>query len=155
MLHKVFVTWLKTLVGKKKSSYEVSFSNKTKICDWSVFAMSRWATFFWTCPFLSFLNGKILKGFDNGMYTDMILIDLLKAFDTINHKILLNKLLPVRFSKNTISWYESYSAERHFTVEVAKIGFQNSQIFNASILGPLLSIRLVLICRWFMLALPA
>ena len=32
----------------------------------------------------------MLKGFDNGMYTGMILIDLQKAFDTINHKILLD-----------------------------------------------------------------
>ena len=68
--------------------------------------------------FLSFLNDKILKGFDKGVYTGMILIDLQKAFDTINHKILLDKLLPIDFSKNTISWYESYLAEHHFTVEV-------------------------------------
>ena len=53
------------------------------------------------------------------MYTGMILIDLQKAFDTKSQKILLDKLLPVVFSKNTISWYESYLAERDFTVEVA------------------------------------
>ena len=68
---------------------------------------------------LSFSNDKVLKGFDNGVYTGMLLIHLQKRFDTINHKILLDKLLPIRFSKNTISWYESYLAERHFTVEVA------------------------------------
>ena len=39
--------------------------------------------------FLSLLNDKILKGFDNGVYTGMILIDLQKIFDTINHKVLL------------------------------------------------------------------
>ena len=43
-----------------------------------------------TC--LSFLNDKILKGFDNGLVTGMILIDLQKAFDAINHDILLKKL---------------------------------------------------------------
>ena len=41
-----------------------------------------------TC--LSFLNDKILKGFDDGLVTGMILIDLQKAFDTINHDILKN-----------------------------------------------------------------
>ena len=53
--------------------------------------------------FLPFLNDKILKGFENGMYTGMILIDLQKAFDTINHKIVFDKLFPIGFSKNTIS----------------------------------------------------
>ena len=40
---------------------------------------------------LSFLNDKILKGFDKGLFTGMILTDLQKAFDTINHEILLGK----------------------------------------------------------------
>ena len=48
----------------------------------------------------------------------MILIELQKAFDTINHKILLDKLLPTGFSKNK-RLYESHLAERPFTVEVA------------------------------------
>ena len=92
--------------------------------------------------FLSCLNCKILKGFDSGMYTGMILIDLLKAFDTINHNILLDKLLPIGFSKNMISWYESYLVERHFTVEVANrvSEFTNIScgVLQGSILGPLL-----------------
>ena len=49
----------------------------------------------------------------------MILMDLQKAFDMINHKILLDKLLPLGFSNNKISWYESYLVECYFTVEVA------------------------------------
>ena len=36
----------------------------------------------------------------------------------VKHKILLDKL-PIGFSKNMTSWYESYLAERHFTVEAA------------------------------------
>ena len=51
--------------------------------------------------------------------SDMILTELLRAFDTINQKILLDKLLSIGCSKNAISWYKSYLAERHFTVEVA------------------------------------
>ena len=39
-----------------------------------------------------FLNDKILKGFDHGLVTGIILIDVQKAFDTINHDILLKKL---------------------------------------------------------------
>ena len=48
---------------------------------------------------LSFLNDKILKGFDQGLITGMILIDLQKAFDTIDHDILLQKLYAIGFSK--------------------------------------------------------
>ena len=76
------------------------------------------------------------------MHTGMILIDLQKAFDTINHKILLNKLLPVGFSKNTTGWYESYLAECRFTVKVANRVSQFANIScgvpQGSILGPLL-----------------
>ena len=38
---------------------------------------------------LSFLADKILKGLDEGLLTGMMLINLLKAFVTIDHKILL------------------------------------------------------------------
>ena len=34
----------------------------------------------------------MLKGFDDGLVTGMILTDLQKVFDTINHDILLKKL---------------------------------------------------------------
>ena len=53
-----------------------------------------------TC--LSFMNDKILKGFDNGVLTGMILIDLQKAFDMINHDILFNKLNIIGFSDHTV-----------------------------------------------------
>jgi len=42
---------------------------------------------------LSYLNNKILQGFDKGLVTGMILIDLQKAFDTINRDILLKNFL--------------------------------------------------------------
>ena len=48
---------------------------------------------------LSFLTDNILEGFNEGLLTGMILIDLQRAFDTIDHKILLQKLQAVRFSK--------------------------------------------------------
>ena len=54
---------------------------------------------------LSFLNDKILKGFDQGLITGMILIDLQKAFDTIDHDILLQKLYAIGFSKHSVNWF--------------------------------------------------
>ena len=40
---------------------------------------------------LAHLADKTLKEFDEGLLTGMILIDLQKAFDTINHEVLLQK----------------------------------------------------------------
>ena len=40
---------------------------------------------------LSYLQDKVSKGFDSGLLTGMILIDLKKAFHTIDHKILIEK----------------------------------------------------------------
>ena len=39
---------------------------------------------------LPFWNEKILKGFDDGLLTGMILIELQKSFGTSNHDILTN-----------------------------------------------------------------
>ena len=83
-----------------------------------------------------------MTGFGDGLYAGIILNDQQKAFDTTNHKILLDKLLPTGFSNNTISWYELYLPEHHFTVKVAnqvsKFASISSSFLQGSILGPLL-----------------
>ena len=50
---------------------------------------------------------KVAKGFDSGLLTGMILIDLQKAFDTVDHKILIEKMKCMGFS-NVTKWFESY-----------------------------------------------
>ena len=52
---------------------------------------------------VSYLNDKILKRFDNGLFTGMILIYLQKAFDTIDHNILLEKLKAIGFCDDTVN----------------------------------------------------
>ena len=42
----------------------------------------------------------------------MILLDLQKAFSTIDHEILLHKLKTIRFSRRTIQCFRSYVSER-------------------------------------------
>ena len=41
---------------------------------------------------LTFLTDKINKGFQSGRYTVLILIDLQKAFGTIDHEVLFKKM---------------------------------------------------------------
>ena len=66
---------------------------------------------------LSFLNDKIRKGFDKGLFTGMILIDLQKTFDTINHEI-LGKLHAISFSEKTLAWFKLYLSDRAFKVNI-------------------------------------
>ena len=72
----------------------------------------------------------------------MILIDLQKAFDTIDHNVLLDKLVYMGFSHNAISWFKSCLSNRSFIVNVeidySDPGDLNCGVPQASILGPLL-----------------
>ena len=56
---------------------------------------------------LSFLNDKMLKGFDKGLFMGMILIDLQKAFDTINHEIHPGKFYAIDFSEKIVLFIRS------------------------------------------------
>ena len=67
---------------------------------------------------LSYLNDKILKGFDKGLMTGMILIDLQNTFDTIDHDTLLQKLYAIGFWKHTINRFQSYLSKRSFLVNL-------------------------------------
>ena len=48
----------------------------------------------------------------------MILIDLHKAFDTVNHNILLKKIEFKGFSEETIKLFKSYLSHRKFKVHI-------------------------------------
>ena len=92
--------------------------------------------------YLSYLTDKISKGFDSGLLTGMILIDLQKAFDTIDHNILLLKMPSLGFSHEVIDCYKSNLSGRKFHVNF-RDKFSTSAdlrfgVPQGSILGPLL-----------------
>ena len=82
-----------------------------------------------TC--VSFLNDKILKDFDDGLVTGMILID-----------ILLKKLSIIGFSDLNVKWFQSDLSNRKLTVNLENSFSEVSSIScgvpQESILGPLL-----------------
>ena len=89
-----------------------------------------------TC--LSSLNDKTLKGFHDGLVNGMILIDLQKAFDTINHDILLKKLSIIGVSNHTAKWFQSYLPNCKFTVNLENSFSEYScGVPQGSIFGPL------------------
>ena len=53
----------------------------------------------------------ISSSFERGEYTLGIFIDLLKAFDTVDHKILISKLKHYRIKGKTLKWLKSYLNE--------------------------------------------
>ena len=91
---------------------------------------------------LSYLTDKISKGFDSGLLTGVILIDLQKAFYTADHNILLLKMSSLGFAREVIDWYKLYLSSMKVYVNVHEI-FSNSAdlrcgVQQGSILGPLL-----------------
>ena len=67
---------------------------------------------FSTDPCLVHLTDYIIKGMDTGQHTGMILIDLEKAFDTLDHDVLLKKMECVGFKKPVIKWIKSYLSNK-------------------------------------------
>ena len=83
-----------------------------------------------------------MKGYDKGLMTGMMLIDLQKAFDTIDHDILWKRLSAIGFSNHIIGWFKSYLSNRLFRVNLGNCYSDPSNITcgvpQGSILGPLL-----------------
>ena len=72
----------------------------------------------------------------------MIQIDLQKAFDTIDHDVLLQNLYAIGFSKHAVSLFQSYLSNRSFLVNLGNNFSQPASVScgvpQGSILGPLL-----------------
>ena len=83
------------------------------------------------------LTEAIMKALDDGIF-----IDLHKAFDTVDHSILLSKLCHYGIHGLTNKWFESYFTNRKQFVSIN--GFVSSSssiasgVLQGSVLGPLL-----------------
>jgi endonuclease V-like protein UPF0215 family len=99
---------------------------------------------------ISAFIGNILNNLENNEYTIGLLIDFSKAFDTIDHSILLHKLNTYGIRGVAYKWMQSYLSNRTQSVRILEEN-SNSYILSnkhkithgvpqGSILGPLLFI---------------
>ena len=90
---------------------------------------------------LTFID-KVIEAIENGEYAIGVFLDFSKAFDTVDHQILLNKPNHYGIRGCALSWFKSYLSRR--LQYVTYNGSQSSQqmikcgVPQGSILGPLL-----------------
>ena len=90
---------------------------------------------------LTFID-KVIEAIENGEYAIGVYLDFSKAFDTVDHQILLNKLDHYGIRGCALSWFKSYLSRR--LQYVTYNGSQSSQqmikcgVPQGSISGPLL-----------------
>ena len=88
------------------------------------------------------ITDNIQKAFEKGTFSCGIFLDLSKAFDSVNHLILLEKLDHYGVRGLTRSWFTSYLSERKQFVSLGNINSEVSNIScgvpQGSVLGPLL-----------------
>ena len=84
------------------------------------------------------LTDFILRGMGKGFYTRMILVDLQKAFDTLDHTLLLRKMECIGFKNSVIKWFQSYLSNRKCFVTLdnvfSDVGLINCGVPQGSIL---------------------
>ena len=84
----------------------------------------------------------LLSAIDKKKITAVVFLDMSKAFDTINHGILLNKLLDIGISPSIVAWVTSYLSDKrqvvHINAELSDPLPVVSGVPQGSILGPIL-----------------
>ena len=73
-----------SIIYKYQSGFRSTFSTNTALC---------------------YLGDKIRFNLDKGLYTGVVLLDLQKAFDTVDHHILLSKLRATGVDDLAVKWF--------------------------------------------------
>ena len=91
---------------------------------------------------ISLLHSKISDALDQGNLTIGVFLDLAKAFDTVNHDILMDKLHHYGIRGTCLSWYRSYLNNRTQLVSFNNFASPatpvNLGVPQGSVLDPLL-----------------
>ena len=90
---------------------------------------------------------SIRREIDQGRLTSAVFIDLRKAFDTVDHDIIINKLRQFGISNTKLAWFQDYLSHRtqHVSIEnvQSSVAHITSGVPQGSILGLLLFVLLI------------
>ena len=124
IVHDQVSTFIKenSFLNDRQSGFRKLFSTTTAVLD---------------------VSENILEQLDKNNFVGAVLIDLKKAFDTVDHKILLKKLWCYGFQNQSFDWFESYLTDRQQLTLVNNImsDLLHEDVYGVpqgSVLGPLL-----------------
>ena len=90
---------------------------------------------------------QLLMGLDKDKVSGLLFGDFRKAFDLVNHQLLLKKLQSYGLSEKAIKWFQSYLLDRHQYVAVNGVTSSMTSIKcglpQGTVLGPLLFILFI------------
>ena len=83
-----------------------------------------------------------LEAMDQGVYTGAVFLDLRKAFDVVNHDLLVAKLQMHDCTSSALLWFKSYLSKRRQCLNIARTSSDTEVLRprfpQGSIMGPVL-----------------